>query len=120
MASSHTGGNNSGRDMATAARLITCVGNDCQAVSQLSEQSPESPREARYGARRGARRREEREERERENGGRLERSSTSTLFAPRDAAGKGTVLNHGPGRAYGGRHHTGGSFGSMQGCLHKP
>ena len=59
-----------GRDMVTAARLITCVGNDCQAVSQHSERTPESPHEVRHRA--GREREEERrgrKEKERTKGG---------------------------------------------------
>ena len=36
IASSCTGGSSMGRDMVTAARLITCVGKQCQAVSRGS------------------------------------------------------------------------------------
>ena len=113
MASSCTGGSNIGRDMVTAARLITCVGDDCQAISQRSDGHPTHPAKPER-VQDGGQEEERRGRKERENGGRHERSGTGTLFAPRDAAGKGAVLNRGPGRAYGGRHDTGGCFGSCR------
>ena len=64
-----------GRDMVTAARLITCVGDDGQAVSQRSERTQDSPLAARLGRRRGKKKRGE--------GGKREKTKESASDAAR-------------------------------------
>ena len=90
--SSGTGGRSIGRDMLAAARLITCGGSECQAVSRHRAGQPNSHRTTRY--RLGW-------EREEEKGERTEKCRHDAAF-PAPQRGRHAVPRCREGPAYGG------------------